>query len=85
MFNSKQKTIDAESLDLIPEKRRASAESYVMPDILYDESDELDGTIPEGKKIGDVKKASHTRYRVTWYPEQEQEDLEARIKALESS
>jgi len=34
MLDEKQKTIDAESLDLIPEKRRASAESYVMPDIL---------------------------------------------------
>ena len=85
MFNPKQKTIDAESLDLIPEKRRASAESYVMAEILYDESDELDGTIPEGKKVGDVKIASHTRYRVTWYPEQEQEALEARIAALEGS
>ena len=50
-----------------------------------DESDELDGTIPEGKKVGDVKIASHTRYRVTWYPEQEQEALEARIAALESA
>ena len=85
MLDVKQKTIDAESLDLIPEKRRASAESYVMADILYDESDELDGTIPEGKKVGDVKKPSHTRYRVTWYPEQEQEALEARIAALEAS
>ena len=85
MLDEKQKTIDAESLDLIPEKRRASAESYVMPDILYDEFDELDGTIPEGKKVGDVKKASHTRYRATWYPEQEAEALEARIAALESA
>ena len=85
MLDVKQKTIDAESLDLIPEKRRASAESYVMADILYDESDELDGTIPEGKKVGDVKKASHTRYRATWYPEQEAEALEARIAALEAS
>lgn len=85
MLDEKQKTIDAESLDLIPEKRRASAESYVMPDILYDESDELDGTIPEGKKVGDVKKASHTRYRVSWYPEQEAEALEARIAALETA
>ena len=84
MFASKQKIIDAESLDLIPEKKRASAESYVMADVLYDESDELDGTIPEGKKVGDVKIASHTRYRVTWYPEQEQEALEARIAALEA-
>jgi hypothetical protein len=85
MLDVKQKTMDAESLDLIPEKRRASAESYVMADILYDESDELDGTIPEGKKVGDVKKASHTRYRATWYPEQEAEALEARIAALEAS
>tara|TARA_Y100000401_G_scaffold38236_1_gene28820 strand:- start:177 stop:434 length:258 start_codon:yes stop_codon:yes gene_type:complete len=85
MFTSKQKIIDAESLDQIPEKRRASAESYVMADVLYDESDELDGTIPEGKKVGDVRIASHTRYRVTWYPEQEQEALEARIAALEGS
>ena len=85
MLDEKQKTIDAESLDLIPEKRRASAESYVMPDILYDAFDELDGTIPEGKKVGDVKKASHTRYRATWYPEQEAEALEARIAALEAS
>ena len=85
MVTSKQKIIDAESLDLIPEKRRASAESYVMPDVLYDESDELDGTIPEGKKVGDVRIASHTRYRVIWYPEQEQEALEARIAALEAS
>ena len=84
MFTSRQKTIDAESLDLIPEKRRASAKSYVMPDILYDEFDELDGTIPEGKKVGDVKKASHTRYTVSWYPEQELEELEARIAALEA-
>ena len=85
MFTSRQQTIDAESLDFIPEKRRASAKSYVMEDILYDEFDELDGTIPEGKKVGDVKKPSHTRYRVTWYPEQEQEALEARIAALEAS
>ena len=85
MLDEKQKTIDAESLDLIPEKRRASAESYVMPDILYDESDELDGTIPEGKKVGDVKKASHTRYTVSWNPEQELEELEARIAALETT
>ena len=85
MLGEKQKTIDAESLDLIPEKRRASAESYVMSDILYDESDQLDETIPEGKKVGDVKRASHTRYRVTWYPEKEQEALEARIAALEKT
>ena len=85
MFNPKQKSIDAESLDLIPEKRRASAKSYVMADTIYDEFDELDGTIPEGKKVGDVKRPSHTRYRVTWYPEQEQEALEARIAALEAS
>ena len=85
MFDTKQKIIDAVSLDLIPEKRRASAESYVMTDILYDESDKLDETIPEGKQVGDVKIPSHTRYRVTWYPEQEQEALEARIAALEKA
>ena len=85
MFTSRQKTIDAESLDLIPEKRRASAKSYVMADILYDEFDASDGIIPEGKKVGDVKKASHTRYTVSWNPEEELESLEARIAALEGS
>ena len=44
-----------------------------------------DKIIQECKKVGDLKQASHTRYRVSWYPEQEQEALEARIAALEGS
>ena len=86
MFNSNtQQIIDAESLDYIPEKRRAKAESYTMPDSYYDEFDKEDGVIPEGKSVGDLKKAAHTRYRVVWSPEEEQEALEARLAALESS
>ena len=59
----------------------------VVESLYRSESSEIldasDGIIPEGKKVGDVKKASHTRYTVSWNPEQELEELEARIAALE--
>ncbi len=84
--------IDAESLDKIPADRRSSAESYFQTDILYDEQDEADGLIPFNKSIGDVRIPSHTRYRVSWDKDKENEELknslaalEARIAALESS
>ena len=56
MFNSNtQQIIDAESLDYIPEKRRAKAESYTMPDSYYDEFDILNGdNVVEDIKCCDI-------------------------------
>ena len=86
MINSNNpQIIDTDSLDKIPANRRAKAETWVQDDILYTEIDKEDGLIPSGKSVGDVKIASHTRYRVQWDPEEEKDALEARIAALESS
>ena len=86
MINSNNpQIIDADSLDKIPANRRAKAESWVQDDILYNEIDKEDGSIPSGKSVGDVKIPSHTRYRVQWDPEEENAALEARIAALESA
>ncbi len=86
MINSNNmQIIDADSLDKIPANRRAKAETWVQSDILYTEEDKEDGLIPHNKSVGDVKIASHTRYRVQWDPEEEKDALEARLAALESS
>ncbi len=81
------KTIDAKDLNLIPEARRAAATTYTQPDLLYTEYDSEIGDIPEGKSVGDVKEASHTRYQVSFDEEEENAaknaELEARIAALE--
>jgi len=77
--------IDADSLDKLPAKRRAKAETWVQDDIHYTDFDNESGLIPSGKSVGDIKIPSHTRYRVQWDSEEEKDALEARIAALESS
>tara|TARA_B100000287_G_scaffold401908_1_gene422377 strand:- start:331 stop:588 length:258 start_codon:yes stop_codon:yes gene_type:complete len=78
------KVIDTDSLDKLPAARRASATSYVQTEILYDTDDDRDGSIPEGKTVGDVKSPEHTRYTVSWDPDEENAALLSRIEALES-
>ncbi len=78
-------TIDADSLDKLPAKRRAKAETWVQDDIRYTDFDNESGSIPSGKSVGDIKIPSHTRYRVQWDSEEEKDALEARIAALESA
>ena len=59
-------TIDTEKLEYIPEEHRENATSYTAEVSYYTESDEVHGNIPEGKKVGDVHIAPHTRYTVTY-------------------
>jgi hypothetical protein len=59
-------TIDTDALKHIPEDKRDDATSYESIVSLYTDSDEVHGHIPEGKKVGDVHIASHTRYTVTY-------------------
>jgi len=59
-------THDVPNLNHIPEDKRGDATSYESIVGLYTDSDETHGHIPEGKSVGDVHIASHTRYTVTY-------------------
>jgi len=59
-------TIDCPNLNGIPEDKRDAATSYTSLVCLYTESDLTHGHIPEGKSVGDVHIAPHTRYTITY-------------------
>ena len=59
-------TIDTHTLEHIPEEHRAKATSYEAPDGLWTQLDKDNGILPEGKNVGDVREAAHTRYTVTY-------------------
>jgi len=61
-------TIDTHTLEHIPEEHRSNATSYEAPDGLWTQSDKDNGILPEGKNVGDVREAAHTRYTVTYSP-----------------
>lgn len=78
-------TIDTHTLELIPEEHRASATTYEVPDALWTQRDADTGKLKEGKSVGDVREAAHTRYTVT-FTEKDPElvALEKRIADLEA-
>lgn len=64
--NMQKTTIDTHTLEDIPEEHREHVTTYEAPDGLWTQKDADSGRIPEGKAVGDIREAAHTRYTVTF-------------------